>query len=163
MERNICEIDKNFLTKSGSNAIIFQTNDNRIIKSKKYVNKNNETKYIKYIKQIQDNNIKQLFVNIVEVKQCNKYMYYLMENYDYDVNKKFLLTLNKENQKNLLLQILLGIYYLNHELKIYHNDLYHRDTIRNVMCNKIDKKIYIKYENFNIICENYLCKIIDFG
>ena len=99
------------------------------------------------------------YSNIIGIKQCNQEMYYLMNKYDIDINRKFLLRLSTTDQLNILTQILFGIYYLNHVLHLYHNDLYYTNNIRNVMCNKID----IKYEKFNITCENYIVKIIDFG
>ena len=73
---NICDTQKNIYKKSGTNARIFITNDNKIIKSIP-INNNKEYNIIKSIyNNIQNYSLKKLFVNIIEIKKCNKYNYY---------------------------------------------------------------------------------------
>lgn len=160
---DICKINKKIYRKAGSDATLYQTRNNKIIKSKPLSNKNKETIALLRIKDIKNDTIRQLFSNIIEIKRCNQDTYYLMNKYDIDINRKFLLRLSTTDQLNILTQILFGIYYLNHVLHLYHNDLYFNNNIRNVMCNKIDNKVNIKYDKFNIVCENYIIKLIDFG
>jgi serine/threonine protein kinase len=163
MNDDICKINKKFYKKSGSSATLYQTQNNKIIKSKPVSNKNKETITLQRIKEIKNDTIRQLFSNIIEIKTCNQDIYYLMNKYDNDIDRKFLLNISTTDQLNVLTQILFGIYYFNHILHLYHNDLYYKNNIRNVMYNRIDNKIDIKYDKFNIVCEKYIIKIIDFG
>jgi hypothetical protein len=160
---NICNIQKKFYQKKGSPATIFITNDNKIIKSIP-VNKNREYSIIKSIyNKIQNYELKQLFVNIIQIKKCDKYNYYLLEKYKGDIDSFFLLSINSNYKKNLLFQCLLAIIFMNHELKVYHNDLYYKTSIRNVMYDNLETPIHLEYKNIKITCKKYLCKIIDFG
>ena len=86
-----------------------------------------------------------------------------MERYEADIDYDFLVNVGIDSQRNLLLQVLFGLYYLNHILHIYHNDIYYKHKIRNIMVNKIDNPITIEYNDMKITCNNYLSKIIDFG
>ena len=160
---NICDTQKNIYKKSGTNARIFITNDNKIIKSIP-INNNKEYNIIKSIyNNIQNYSLKKLFVNIIEIKKCNKYNYYLLDKYDGDIDSSFIIKLSSYYQKNLLFQCLIAIIFMNHEIKIYHNDLYYRNNIRNVMYDKLKTDTEIEYKNIKIKCKKYLCKVIDFG
>jgi hypothetical protein len=160
---NICNTTKKFYKKKGSPATIFITNDNKIIKAIP-INKNREYNIIKSIyNKIQNYPLKKLFVNIIEIKKCKKFNYYLLEKYDDDIDSSFISSISSHYKKNLLFQCLLAIIFMNHELKVYHNDLYYKKGIRNIMYNNLKTNIHFEYKNIKITCEKYLCKIIDFG
>jgi hypothetical protein len=59
--------------------------------------------------------------------------------------------------------VLFGILYMNNEIKVYHNNLFHHAHVRNVMYTYIDKPIKLNLYGIKINYEKYLCKIIDFG
>jgi len=139
------------------------TVDNKVLKViPLYTNKEYDIINVIYPK-LKKTNINVLFTNIIKVQECGDKNYYLMDKYDGDINKSFLSKLNHNIQKNLLQQILFSILYMNNELKLFHNDLYVGIFLRNIMYKKIDKDIKLNYKNINIVCKNYLSKIIDFG
>lgn len=89
--------------------------------------------------------------------------YYLMKKLDGNLIN-LLHSNEKIDLKNMLLQFLTGVYILNHKIKLYHNDLFYKGKIRNLM--------YVSNNDKNIIYENnfikfkigkYLVKMIDLG
>ena len=160
---NICKIKKTKYKKAGSTAIIYKTYDNKIIKVIP-LKSNKEYNIVKKIyEKLKKSNINVLFVNILQIKKCGEYNYYLLDKYIDDINGSFLLKINKHYQKNLLFQVLFAILYMNHEIKVFHNDLYYKTHIRNVMYTTIDNPLKLNLYGIDIKCEKYLCKIIDFG
>ena len=78
--------------------------------------------------------------------------------------------LNKRWVCTFLLQSLIGIYILNHKIKLFHNDLYYIDKIRNVMVHKSKKEDAMKPLNIKlgnsdlfVLSKQFCVKIIDFG
>lgn len=160
---NLCKKKKKFYKKSGSKiATIFKTNNNNIIRSV-VKNKNKEKDIIHFlIKDLKNKDIKILFVDYLDIKNCGKYRYYLMTKYDQDITQKFLLLLSTKNKVNILNQILLALFYLNNSAKYYHNDLYFIKYIRNIMVTRLEKPKLITFNKFRLKCEDYVVKVIDF-
>lgn len=96
-------------------------------------------------------------------------IYYLFKPLDKDYNKSTMY-----NTKNIFGQILLIVYYINHKLKIYHNDLfsiyrfqdkssYKFFDFNNIMISK-NKSGYknLSVDDLSIKINKYICTIIDF-
>ena len=126
----------------------------------------NELKfYKKYEKSIKKDNFEQNIQLPIKYSICKKYNIYLFKKIEKDLNSYFLIKLNEKKYINVLEQIITIIYYINHKLGVFHNDLHQNDKIRNIMVNKIkskDKK-YLKVNSIKIKKNNYNPVIIDFG
>jgi hypothetical protein len=118
-------------------------------------------KYTKIIKKYKFENNIQL---PIKYNICKTYNIYLFHKIEQNLNSYFLIKLNQLKFFNILEQSIMIVYFLNHKLGVFHNDLHQNDKIRNFMVNKIDTKnkilkfkdIVIKKTNFNVI-------VIDFG
>ena len=86
-----------------------------------------------------------------------------MKKLDGDLNN-LLESNEKMNYKNIVLQLMMGIYIINHKLKIFHNDLFVSGIIRNIMFLKNEEKNIVFEEDFiKFKIGSYIIKIIDFG
>ena len=165
MKPNLCKIKKRIdpsIEQGGSSAKIFVTKKGEIIKSIKK-NKDKEKYNLVLLKKKLTKKDSIFFNPYIDMKTCQDGNYYLMKKLDGDLIN-LLHSDKKLNLKNILLQLLVGVYILNHKIKLYHNDLFFEGKTRNVM--------YVSNNNKNIIYENnfiklkirdYLIKIIDFG
>lgn len=162
---DICKIKKKKdpKIKQGFQGQIFVTEKGEIIKTIKK-NKDKEYYYIKLVKEKITKKDSIFFNPYIKMKQCkNGYNYYLMKKLDGDLNN--LLTSNEKiNYKNILLQLMAGIYIINHKLKIFHNDLFARGIIKNIMFLKNQEKNIVFEKDFiKFKIGSYIVKIIDFG
>ena len=132
----------------------------------KTINKNRdyERYYLKLLKTRLKKKDSIFFNPYIAMKTClDGNNHYLMKKLDGDLIK-LIFSDKKLDFKNILLQLLISVYILNHKMKLYHNDLFYEEKVRNIM--------YIKNKDKNIIYENnfikikvgeYIIKIIDFG
>ena len=120
-----------------------------------------------FYKKFNNKIIKYKFENNIQLpikyKLCNKFYVYLFEKIDYDLTYNFLKKLNIESYKNILKQIIFIVYFLNHKLNIFHNDLCLINQIRNIMINKNKVKYTLKLEDKTVIVDKYKVVLIDFG
>jgi len=107
----------------------------------------------------------------IMTKKCedNKILY-LFHKLDGDLNRKFVSNLSKSDKINIFEQTILIIFYLNHTLKYYHNDLtsfreiYNFFRSNNIMHVKNDKpRLTLKVDKFKVKVGNYKSVLIDFG
>lgn len=126
---------------------------------------------IQFVNLIQKyNKYSVLFPHIYAILQMGVISYYIMEDIRIGDLIDMLPLLNKDHINDFLLQSLVGIYVFNHRLKMFHNDIYYRDTIRNVMVHKNSKlspnniiQIKLNKSIITIPIKEYCIKIIDFG
>jgi len=133
--------------------------DNEIKPSIQFVNLIN--KYNKY---------SILFSNLHAILQTGYISYYIMDDIKNGDLSDMLPLFNQEWIDHFLLQSLIGIYILNHKIKLFHNDIYYKDVIRNVMVHKnnkmqsdIDIKVTLDNNNICVPIKEYCIKIIDLG
>ena len=160
MPKDICKVNKRRYRKADSPALIFITHNENIIKSIPLPD-DKEGKWLKMLKKGFSSPEKFLFNLPIVSKRCGNYNYYLFEKLDGDLDK--LLKNEKLTiaiKKNILLQSLVAIYAMNEKMDVYHNDLYYKNKIRNMMYIKIDEDFNI---GMNVMAKKYLVKIIDFG
>jgi len=122
------------------------------------------TFYKKYENKIIKNNFDKNIQLPYKYKLCKLYNIYIFTKIDYNLNSLFLKKLNKINFNNILIQSIYIIYFVNHILNVFHNDLHQDDKIRNFMINnnKIkNHKIKIYKDEINI--KKYNIVLIDFG
>lgn len=162
---DICKIKKRKDSgiKEGKQGKIFVTKRGEIIKTIKK-NKDFEKYYLKLLKDRLKKKDSIFFNPYIDMKTCrDDNNHYLMKRLDEDLIK-LIFSGKKLDFKNILLQLLIGVYILNHKLKLYHNDLFYKGKIKNIM--------YIENNDKNLIYENnfikfkigkYIVKIIDFG
>ena len=174
----ICNINKNFITKRGSFAKIYELK----IKNKIYINKNYNKNYKSkkdfeieknkffLVKKRSNNNIlfKNFFIQYKLISECDKNYIIIMDKIDYNLDIFFLKNINNEEKNNILFQSLITIYDMNHYNKIFLNDIYHKENVRNIMIlnNNNKKNIeYDFYDNIKIIIpiNKYQIKFIDYG
>jgi hypothetical protein len=99
----------------------------------------------------------------IEYNICKNFNIYLFKILDFDLNNKFLNKLNKKNFNNILNQIIMIIYFINHKLNIFHNDISNINNLRNFMINKINNSYNLVLDNKKIKVKNYQLILIDFG
>jgi len=164
VNRNLCTENKQFFKKNETPARIYLTSNNKIIKSIP-VKTNKEYPMMKILQKLPNVKAKIFFVKVDEIKRCNKDNFYLLQKYENDIDINFLSSISKDNKINILKQILFAIFYLNNVLNIYHNDIYYKNSIRNVMYvkNELNDNSIIKHANLKVKCQDYIIKIIDFG
>ncbi|QKF93529.1 protein kinase [Fadolivirus algeromassiliense] len=122
-------------------------------------------KVINYLKH--NTHYNPLFVKINVIKQIDNNDYYLMEYIKFGDLNTLLPILNRRWKYSLLIQSLMSIYILNHKIKLFHNDLYYMDVIRNIMVDQINETNTIKLEildhDIAIDISKFCIKMIDFG
>jgi hypothetical protein len=124
------------------------------------------TFYKKYENKIIKNNFDKNIQLPYKYKLCESYNIYIFTKIDYNLNSVFLKKINKNIFNNILIQSIYIIYFINHILNVFHNDLHQNDKIRNFMINQNKNKnknhkieLYkneIKITKYNVI-------LIDFG
>jgi len=119
--------------------------------------------YKKFEKNIVKYNFNKNIQLPIKYKICKKFNIYLFKKIQYNLNNTFLKRLNKNTFNNILIQSTFIIYFLNHKLNIYHNDISQVNKLRNFMINKNNKKTYLKLDNQKIEIKDYNVIIIDFG
>lgn len=171
---NIINLNNKIITPNRKNVLMLPYNTKTyfvktIDRNKEVTNPRKELDpTLKVIKYLDNNQIySPLFVKINTIRQLGNNDYYLM---DYikvgDLNK--LLPLLSTNWKyTLLIQSLLSIYILNHKIKLYHNDLFYMDVIRNMMVDTTNQKTTLNIEMADdeiiIDIDKFCIKMIDFG
>lgn len=120
-----------------------------------------------FYKKFNNKIIKYKFNNNIQLpikyKLCSKFYVYLFEKIDYDLTYNFLKKLNNYYYKNILKQVIFIVYFLNHKLNIFHNDLFLLSQIRNIMINKNKIKYKLKLEDKTVEVDKYKVVLIDFG
>ena len=93
-----------------------------------------------------------------------------MNKLKYNLNLKFLNTIDTEEKNNLLIQTLIILYDMNHNNMIYMNDIYTERGLRNIMVTNVKhniKNIEYIFDTYNtkliIPINKYKIKIIDYG
>jgi hypothetical protein len=105
------------------------------------------------------------FINIYAIFKCNDNVLCIMENLMNDLGY-MIGTFNSKHKFLYLLHCLFAIYHLNNNLNIYHNDIYFKNEIRNVMLYDAYRKYNNKLITLNdliIPIPGYSIKIIDYG
>ena len=173
---NICnlEIKKSFF-KYKINSLKNKNVGNTEYKNKKYILKkensvtNEYLFYKKFSEKIEKDCMEDYIQIPIKYKKCNinnkDTIYYLFKPLDKDYKKSI-----RYSNKNIFGQILLIVYYINHKLKIYHNDLFSiyrfQDKFfdfNNIMISK-NKSGYknLSVDDLSIKINKYICTIIDF-
>jgi len=105
--------------------------------------------YRKYENIIKKSNYRKNIQLPIKYKICKDSSIYIFEKIDTNLNSFFLKTLMIPVFNKILHKALSIIYYINHTLHIFHNDLYQNNKPRNFMVNKLKS--------------NYTVILIDFG
>jgi len=175
---NICNYNKKFITKEGSSAKIYEFK----FRDKQYINKNytknkkskkdfeiEKNKFF-LVKKRSKNNIlfKNFFVQYILISECNNSYIIIMDKIDYNLDSYFLKNIKNEEKNNLLFQVLFTIYDMNYYNKLFFNDIYYKENIRNIMILNNNNKRNIEYnfyDNIKIIIpiNKYQIKFIDYG
>ena len=82
-------------------------------------------------------------------------------NYDYD--KIIIEKLSLDIWINYTIELCMVIYYLNHKLKIFHNDLIFKNNYRNIMIDYNEDLVEIEISKFKYLTKLNHIVIIDFG
>jgi len=109
------------------------------------------------------------FIDICAIIKCNNHYYCIFEVLMCDL-EYILPTINNKYKFLYLLQALFAIYHFNHEIGLFHNDLYYENNIRNIMLYDTyfntnlthNKKNTISLNDIIIQIPTYGVKIIDF-
>lgn len=161
--RILVDNDKMYFVKTVNVNIIRYQNDS---------NKDNEIKpTIHFLNSIERYpHYQYLFPKIHIISQSGPFSYYIMSDIRNGDLADLLPILNKRWVCTFLLQSLIALYVLNHKIKLFHNDLYYVDKIRNVMVHKSKKdeaikSLSIKLGNSDmfVLSKQFCIKIIDFG
>jgi hypothetical protein len=119
--------------------------------------------YNKFEKKIKKYNFNRNIQLPIKYKICKKFNIYLFKKIQYNLNNTFLRKINKDLFNNILIQSTFIIYFINHKLNVFHNDISQINKLRNFMINKNDKKLYLKLDNQKVQIKDYNVILIDFG
>lgn len=168
---NVSTARKNFGMVTHNNKLYFIKTINKSAPPTLVTNPNNDKEIdptkqvVKYLDDNQNHN--DFFVTINCICQNDKYDHYVMDYVKYGDFNNVLTFLSSKWKYSLLLQSLLGIFILNHKIKLFHNDLCYINQIRNIMVDHVPKPytIDITLNNTNIVLhvKKLAAKVIDFG
>lgn len=124
--------------------------------------------YIKNMNKIKSNKINNIIQIPLQYIICKKenQIKYIFQELTGDVDTKLLTTISKKNRINIFQQLLLSLYFINHKLHYYHNDLFTNRKffkLNNGMYIKNDKVRKIEIDGLSLKIEKYRALIIDFG
>lgn len=124
--------------------------------------------YIKNINKIKLYNFNEIIQIPIEYKVCKKenQIKYIFHKLDNDIDTAFLNKISKKDRINIFEQLLLSLYFINHKLHYFHNDLYTSRKffkLNNCMYIKNNSIKTIKIDNFSLQIGKYKTLIIDFG
>lgn len=166
----ICDIkfEKNLTRNKNVFVDVFDFNDKKfIIKKEIYENKTELNEYL-FHKKFDSKIKKTFFKNFILIPEkiidCppNSVVYkYSKLNYDYD--KTIIDRLAFDKWIDYTIEICLTLFYLNHKLKIYHNDLIYKNNYRNIMIDYNQNKTDIEIDLFKYSTNSNHIVIIDFG
>lgn len=151
---NDCNTEKILYVQGGNkeNKIYIANIKNKIIIIKQKKHKND--KEYKYLERIYKDKSFPFFCKIRKVVNCDKYNFYFMDNIDINTELRHLIMyFNKEKQMEILNQCLLALHHLKHECGLYHNDIFAKDKIRNIL---------LDYNISDTKYGTHIIKIIDF-
>ena len=148
-----------------------------IINNKKYILKKDNIEdsidnlyeyqfYKKNYKKIKESHMNSIIQIPIKYKICKNNIHYLFNLLDSDINNTFLKKIGKINVINIIQQSILALYYINHKLKYYHNDLTtirRKYQIHNVMYIKNNINKTLKIDDLSVKLGKYRSVIIDFG
>ena len=102
-------------------------------------------------------------INLPEkIIRCGKYNYYVFEPLDIDYTGEYIEKMtNYKEFIDYTIQVCLQIFYANHILKLFHNDIA-LFTVKNIMIKK-NSPTTIKVSKFSYEVKGNLAKVIDFG
>tara|TARA_R110002110_G_scaffold62474_1_gene174341 strand:+ start:89 stop:865 length:777 start_codon:yes stop_codon:yes gene_type:complete len=165
MVKNICKIKKRLNDVQGlsSTSRIYLTYNNKIIKTV-LIKRDNESEWLDKVNTVtKRGNVDKLFNPYLEKRICKKFTYFLFNRLKDDLDILLLENIKKEDKRNILMQCLLATYVLNNKLKIFHNDLYMRDKLRNFMYKKNKRNFNVEIDGMKVTVGKYNVKIIDFN
>lgn len=140
-----------------------------VIKKEIYKNKDKNdlpeyTFHSKYDLKINKTCFKNFILMPEKILDCppNSIIYkYPKLNYDYD--KTIVEKISIDIWINYTIELCMVIYYLNHNLKIYHNDLIFKNNFRNIMIDYNEDFVEIEISKFKYSTSSNHTVIIDFG
>ena len=142
------------------------------INSKKYLAKKHQKKggadpleynvYNKSLEKSKKDNMHVFLSMPVHIVKCPQFYIYIYDPIDKDFRSKLLPQFERIAFLDLTIQLCLQIYYLNHHLGFYHNDIVLQSKLRNVMID-YNKPGTIKFGEFNYEVKKDRIRVIDFG
>lgn len=146
---------------------IFDIGDKKfVIKKEMYENKFKLKEYLFHSK-FDDRIKKTCFKNFILLPEkmidCGDSVLYKYEKLNYDYNKIIIENFSLKKLLNHTIEICLTLYYINHTLGIYHNDLIFKNDYRNIMINYNEEKVNIDIDSFNYSTNSNHIMLIDFG
>lgn len=175
----VCNLNvKNNLFKSTINKLKPRNVGIILIDKEKYILKiedidgKEETKtdeyifYKKFKSKIKSDHFDLIIQLPIKYSICNNKIKYLFELLKGDIDTTFLLKISHKNIINILQQSLFSLYYINHYLHYYHNDLCTSRKmykLNNLMYIKNDKEKKLEIDGLKLIIKKYRVLIIDFG
>lgn len=170
-KENVTDARKNFGVVAIENKLYFVKTINKSAPPTLITNPHNDkevdptNKVLSYLAN--NNNKMPFFVTIHSLSQNSQYDYYIMDYIKHGDFKDIVPILNTKWKFTLLMQSLVSIFILNHKIKLFHNDLYYIDVIRNIMIDKVDKPHMVEINLNNTIItlnvKKFCARMIDFG
>jgi hypothetical protein len=137
-----------------------------VIKKEKYKNISDLPEFLfhkKFDSEINKTNFKNFILLPEKIIDCKNNMIYKYPKLNYDYNKTILEKISYHKLIDYTIELCLTLYYLNHKLKIFHNDLIFENNLRNIMIDYNEKKIDIEISLFKYSTNSNHIVIIDFG
>jgi serine/threonine protein kinase len=148
---------------------IYQKNGEKyVVKKENPRNKGDSIKeedfYKKYDQQIKrDGFAKNINIPLKMMRCENNSVLYVFGYIENDYNNKYMQRISYTQWVEYTIQLCLTVYYLNYVLHIFHNDLFNRGDLWNVMIKQNDKPYIIVVDDFKHTVHGDHIVLIDFG
>jgi len=122
--------------------------------------------YKKCISKIKSKHMNLLIQIPIKYSLCNDKIKYIFKLLDGDIDTAFLSNISKKNVINIFQQSFFSMYYINHHLNYFHNDIYTTRKmckLNNIMYIKNNKETKLEIDGLKLIIKKYRVLIIDFG
>ena len=142
----------------------------QLLLKKNLLMKNDEPReyrfFKKYSEKIRKDNMDKFLTIPKRIQTCKNSVMYIFEYLDKDYKASKIPKLTWRKFLDYTIQVCLQIFYLNHNLKLFHHDLFTRaggTKIRNMMVQYGNKEQILRVNEFEHIVKENKIRIIDFG
>lgn len=158
---------KNLTLQKNTFVDIFDLDNNKfVIKKELYKNKFELQEYMfhkKFDSEIKNTCFKYFILIPEKIIDCKNSMIYKYPKLNYDYDKTIIEKISINMWINYTIELCMTIYYLNHKLGIFHNDLIFKNNFRNIMIDYNEDLIDIEINSFKYSTNSNHIVIIDFG
>lgn len=138
----------------------------KIIVKKEFIKGRNPDEYNFYIKfgqRIKKDGMNKFISIPKRILNCRNSKIYIFPKYSHNYSTNYIKNIEQKLFIDYTIQLCLQVYYINHKLKMFHNDLIKYGNLWNVMIDENSKPLILKSGRFKYQIMGNIIRIIDFG